>query len=617
MVRFLVWPSLIAVIGVVLYYHPGAKYSYFTYLPGIITHFFEETTENHPVLWARQEIPRTIALGDTKVEARPPNVIIIVADDLGYNDLSGGVGAQTPNIDALRDSGVQFTQAYAAHATCSPARAGLLTGRIPNRFGYESLAVPVSLSFTVSVPSEGTVRHPVFHYELMGKVPDIADMIIPHTEVMISDVLRNASNYSTVYIGKWHLGKRNGMKPENHFNEVLGFLGGASMYMFPAENNPGVVNGYLDDPLDRYLWANLDDFVQHNGTARFPPKDYMTDYLAKRAADAIRTKLKVPSSPHHTVPPLFMVVAFNAPHTPLQAKKEDFDSPEFAHITNHNERVYAAMIKSLDRGVGHIMKAIRDVGEQENTIVVFTSDNGGPGYVGIQDMNKPLRGWKATFFEGGIRVHFLMAWPTHLPAQYVYDRPVSHCDIFATVAAVARADLSGLREDRVIDGVNLLPYLLPSSSFSGQETAVAASSSPHDSLFWRTGTYCAHRYHNWKMQVSYRPDNVWFYDIESDIGEKYTLVKGLRWSDLRQALDNAAEDASTCTSEILALRQNSSVVVADDMIQIVCEVGRSLLDANNQLVEPLWPSLTEVPMPVDAADAGVRTLEEEYVYWFL
>jgi arylsulfatase A-like enzyme len=549
-----------------------------------------------------------------------PNVVIIVADDLGYNDLSGGVGAQTPNIDSLRASGVQFTEAYSAHATCSPARAGLLTGRYPNRFGYESLAVPVSLSWTVSVPSTENARQPVFHYELVSKVPDIGDMNIPTSEVMMSDVLK-ASNYSTVYIGKWHLGKRRGMTPEDHFDEVLGFLGGASMYVYPADS-PNVVNGYLDDPLDRYLWANLKDYVQHNGTTKFPPNMYMTDYLGKQAASAIKTKLAAPTAPGVTVPPLFMVVAFNAPHTPLQATKEDFESPELSHITSHNERVYAAMIKALDRSVGYITDAIREVGQQDNTIVVFTSDNGGPGYVGIQDMNKPLRGWKATFFEGGIRVPLFLSWPARLPAGMTYRFPVSHCDIFTTVTSAASVDISHLHATRILDGHDLMPFLHQTLQENQCEPdddrcPYRLTTGPHKELFWRTGTYCAYRYNNWKMQVSYRPDSVWLFDMDTDIGEKYNLLAGLPWSEFRGILESQDGDITSCCANLTLLVKSRSLELGSDVITTACDVGKNLLEANSQQADPLWPALTEVPMPVDRARAGVRTLEEEYVYWFL
>jgi arylsulfatase A-like enzyme len=624
---------LFLVIGVVIYYHPGANYDYISYLPGIIEYYSGDIAPSRDVSWNREEISAEHASrhGTTTL----PNIVLIIADDLGYNDLSGGVGALTPHMDSIREGGVSFTQAYAGHATCSPARASLMTGRFPTRFGFESLAVSPILSWTVSRPHPSVKRQPVFYYDKLSKMPK--NMNIPSSEVMISDLLRD-KGYQTAYVGKWHLGTSAGMKAEDRFQESVAFDGAAAMYAWPADQ-PNILNDRLEDPLDAFFFNNLFNFVQHNGTTRFHASEYMTDYLAKQAVSAIRTKLAPSSTKDHVVPPLFLTVAFNAPHTPLQAKREDYESPEFAHLS-HKEKVYAAMIKSLDRGVGLINDAIRESGQEDNTLVIFTSDNGGANYVGIQHMNSPLRGWKATFFEGGFRVPFFMKWPKIFEAGSHYDRPVSHVDIFATVAAAGHVDLRDLRKGRIVDGVDLLPYVTASATVDSAEIASSCEAGseaengeckatagskaankfakdPHEYLFWRTGSYTAFRYGDWKLQATWLPDRVWLTDLNNDEAEKHNLAHGLLWSDFKAILDVSPYHA-VCVQMTTALAQATQNCTLRDNAAIIdrlCAVGRRLQAVASEQVDPLWPALTEVPISVDYARAGVRTWDEEYVYW--
>jgi arylsulfatase A-like enzyme len=608
--------SILAVLVSILWLHPGTQLHYISYLPGIHKLYFSKIIPYQEVEWLRKEVP------SESINPELPNIVVIIADDLGFNDLSGGAGALTPHIDSIRHGGVSFTQSYAGHATCSPARASLLTGRYPNRFGYESLAVSALLSWTISRPNRSIPRQPVFHYDKLSQVPDDGDMMIPLTEVMISDVLRNAS-YSTVHIGKWHLGERRGMLPEDRYEEVVGFTEGAAMYAYPPDR-PDIMNERLPDPLDGYLWVNLYDFVQHNGTGRFPINgEYMTDYLAKQAAAAIRTKLMPPTTPNKAVPPLFMTVAFNAPHTPLQAKKEDYDSPEFANLS-HKEKVYAGMIKALDRGVGVIHDAIRDTGKEDNTLVIFTSDNGGPGYVGIPHLNSPFRGWKATFFEGGFRVPMYMRWPKVFDAGVEYHRPVSHVDIFSTVASAAQVDLTWLKNDRVVDGVDLVPYV---HALNAPETAATGTDNseflkdPHESLFWRTGSYTAFRHGDWKLQATWLPDRVWLTDMIEDQVEKVNLADGLLWSVFKNILDVSSSHDS-CVAALSAhvsanITTGNGHIKSNAVINRLCTIGDRMLAVTAEQAEPLWPALTEVPMPVDTATAVVANINDEYVYWAL
>ena len=201
-------------------------------------------------------------------------------------------------------------------------------------------------------------------------------------------------------LGKWHLGGTATTRPEARgFDEALAFYDGASMFL--PEGHPNVVNSKQEfDPIDKFLWPNLRFGVRYNGSKQFEPDVYMTDYLGREAVRAIEANKNRP---------FFMYLSFNAPHTPLQALKSDYDA--LAGIKDHRLRVYGGMIRALDRNVGLVLDALKAQGLEENTLVIFTSDNGGANYIGLPDINKPFRGWKATFFEGGIHVPFFMKWP--------------------------------------------------------------------------------------------------------------------------------------------------------------------------------------------------------------
>jgi arylsulfatase A-like enzyme len=632
--------SVIAAIAAALYLHPGTKHTYISYVPGIVSRILYRPGPYQDIQW-NTPVPVPVEVGAQSTSAsldgvgRRPNIVVIVADDLGYNDLFGGAGVATPNIDSLRKTGVEFTQAYAGHATCSPARASLLTGRFPSRFGFEFTAVPWQFSWVISRPIPEAARQPVFKYHLLPSMPPSNAMNVPIDEIMIPKFLK-ANNYSTAYIGKWHLGSRAGYVPwDRGFDETLGFLGGAAMYL--DEDDPDIVNEYLGDSLDDFLFSNLRDIVQQNGTRKyFKPMQYLTDYFALQTANCIRTKLAPPADPRKAAPPLFMYVAFNAPHTPLQAKKEDYDT--LHHIADHKQRVYAAMILALDRGVGTILQALEDTNQRDNTLVILTSDNGAPSYVGIPHLNRPFRGWKATFFEGGVHVPMLMSWPKMLPQGVTFDRPVSHVDIFGTAAAVGATDdnsLDGLLLSKKYDGVNLVPFVLESMrtkrdtcSVDSQICSKTSSSlllDPHsDGLFWRTGSYLAFRYGDIKMQLSSEPDRVWLVNLQTDPTEQVNLASGLTWTALNASLAASDNDEfcvrtllhDLATARLLNPRNLQMLSFPlPDSLRIACHVGRKLLTVNAEQSEPLWPALSETPVPVDAASYSVRTDDEEFVYW--
>ncbi len=488
----------------------------------------------------------------------PPNVVLILADDLGWNDLTfdgGGVAGgtvPTPHIDSIAADGVQFTRGYAANATCAPSRAALMTGRYPTRFGFEFTPTPpqmmpilARLSASVDTPTP-IVTHFDEHED---EGLEYEDMGVPPEEITLAETLRDVG-YHTVHIGKWHLGRTGGMAAHDQgFAESL--LMHSGLYL--DEDDPNVVNSKQDfDPIDRFLWAGMQWAASFNGSEAFEPGGYLTDYYTEEAVKVIEANRNRP---------FFLYLAHWAPHTPLQATRADYDA--LSHIEDHRLRVYAAMIRALDRGVGQVLEALEANGLTENTLVMFTSDNGGAGYVGLPDLNQPYRGWKMSFFEGGIRVPFFMRWPAVIEPGSRFDKPVQHFDLFATAAAAAGAPMP---DDRVMDGVDLLPYA------TGRIMAA-----PHDQLFWRSGHYQAAMTDRWKLQRADRPDKVWLHDLAADPTEQNDIAPG--------------EPRLVSRMEDLLARHNESQA------------------------ESLWPSLIEGPNPIDKTRAEEQLPTDEYIYW--
>jgi arylsulfatase A-like enzyme len=439
--------------------------------------------------------------------ARPPNVVVILVDDLGWNDLTwngGGVAGgtvPTPHIDSIAADGVDFRQGYAGNATCAPSRAALMTGRYPPRFGFESTPAPAAMGKLTSelmdaVMPEGAPRS-VYHEDRVDEVPPMDEQGVPAEEVTLAEVLGDAG-YHSVMLGKWHLGATAGQRPvDQGFDESLGFYAGGSLFGDPED--PHIVSAKQDfDPIDQFIWPILPFAVRENNEARFTPDLYMTDYLSREAARAIEANRNRP---------FFMYLAYNAPHTPLQATRADYEA--LSHVEAHAERVYAGMIRSLDRGVGIVLDALKQNGLEENTLVIFSSDNGGAHYIGLPEVNQPFRGWKMTFFEGGLHSPFFVKWPAQIGAGVRSSEPVSHIDIFTTVAAAAGAPIPG---DRPIDGIDLMPLA------RGEQGAERAS------LFWRSGGLSAVRSGAWKLQVDERQDRRWLYDLQADPTERHNLA---------------------------------------------------------------------------------------------
>lgn len=526
----------------------GAGYlglqKYGIYIPGKLGELREPIAENHPVAWAKG--PAAPPSGE-----RPPNVILIVADDLGMNDISlygGGVAGgvvPTPNIDSIGKQGVSFSNGYAANATCSPSRAALMTGRYPTRFGFEFTAVPASFVGNLAHADSSALYPAIYHKELNHDLPAYADMGVPHDQIMLPEILK-PRGYHTIHIGKWHLGEARPLRPTSQgFDESLGLRAGGGM--FAPSGDPDAVDARLPwDPIDRFLWANLPYAVYWGDDQRFRPKGHLTDYFTDNAIAAIEANKNRP---------FFMYLAYNAPHTPLQATKADYDA--LPQIKDHTQRVYGAMIRQLDRRIGDVLQKLKDSGLDQNTLVIFTSDNGGAWYTGIPDHNTPYRGFKGTFFEGGIRVPMLMRWPGQIASGTVRPDTAQHLDMFATIAAATGAQMPG---DRVMDSFNLL-----------------GTGPRREITFWRSGDYRVVRAGAWKLQVSKRPDKIWLFNLATDPTERVNL----------------ATREPQRTAELLKLIE----------------------EQNAKMPPPLWPGLLEAPIRIDVPLNAPWRKDQEYIYW--
>jgi uncharacterized sulfatase len=492
---------------------------------------------------------------------RPPNIILILADDLGYNDIStfgGGVAGgrvQTPNIDQLAAQGAVFEQAYAGNATCAPSRAMIMTGRYPTRTGFEFTPTPSGMAPMVSMVAnslDNGLPPGRFNDAVAEDAPSYEEQGLPGSEVTVAEVLQG-KGYHTAHIGKWHLGRGQGFAPNDQgFDESL--LMASGLYL--PENDPGVVNAKLDfDPIDQFLWARLNFAASFNngGDERFEPGGYLTDYWTDESIKVIRANRNRP---------FFLYLAHWGTHTPLQATREDYEA--VGDIKPHRLRVYAAMIRALDRSVGRIMATLEEEGLADNTVVLFSSDNGGPGYIGLPEVNAPFRGWKITNFEGGLRVPMFVKWPSRIAPGTRVEAPVAHIDMMPTMTAAAQA---APPQGVAIDGLDLLPLA----------TGEGAQDWSRETLFWQSGYYRVVRHGDWKLQVSDNPDKDWLYDLAEDPTEQNNLA------DLRP----------------------------DKLGEL-----KALLEAHRASArEPLYPFVSEMPVAVDKTLAERFESGDEYIFW--
>lgn len=456
---------------------------------------------HHAIEWQGGE--RTISAQDQTPGS--PNILFILVDDLGINDLStfgGGVAGgrvPTPHIDRLASEGVVFEQAYSGTATCAPSRAMLMTGRYPSRTGFEFTPTPDGMGRIIELFSNNDEigLPPVKRNgELANQQPRFEEQGLPASEVTVAEVLQKAG-YRTGHIGKWHLGRSPESRPTAQgFDDSL--LMASGLYL-PVDD-PNVVNARVPfDAIGEFLWARMRYAASFNNSDWFEPKGYLTDYWTDEAIRFIET----PSSQ-----PFFLYLAHWGVHTPLQATRADYEA--VGAIEPHTLRVYAAMIRALDRSVGRLLETLERRGIADNTLIVFSSDNGGAGYLGLNDINSPYRGWKLTLFEGGLRVPLFMRWPERIAAGQQISVPVAHIDVMPTLLAAAAADLP---TDRIIDGVSLL------EAAEGEGTVMR----PDDALYWSSGSYRAVRAGDWKLQVEAARGVKRLYNLADDPTEQTDL----------------------------------------------------------------------------------------------
>lgn len=391
----------------------------------------------------------------TAAEKSRPNILFILADDLGYADLGcyGATDIRTPNLDRLARQGARLTDFYANGPVCTPTRAALMTGRYQQRIGGLEWAIP----------------------------PGAKHLGLPAQEKTIVHLLRE-SGYATALSGKWHLGYTEDRAPNHHgFDRYFGLLSGNHDYFTHRENN-----GEAD------LWLDGKPVVME-GYSTFLIKDHALKFLDE-------TKEQ----------PFFLYVAFNAPHFPLQGPEDGDKQVTLKNWSQGSRETYARMVEAMDASIGEILTALDKRGLAKNTLVVFTSDNGGS----IQSRNTPLAKGKGQVWEGGIRVPCIARWPGKIPAGKISHQVGITMDWSATFLNLAGAKP---QKNRALDGMDLLPIL------TGNQRGKRRT------LFWRrvgpnwVETHRAVRDGNWKF-IDEPNGKQYLYDLANDIGEKNNLA---------------------------------------------------------------------------------------------
>lgn len=405
-----------------------------------------------------------LALDAAGADARPPNIVILVADDLGYGDVGCQGGAvPTPRIDELAQGGVRCTAGYVTCPACAPSRFSLLAGCYPQRFGL------------------------TWNDDRGRQQP------LPAAQRLLPELLREAG-FVTGLVGKWNI-----VRPAAEvFDEVEDVIEWESDY-FPQPDGRYVGSG--SQPADF-----SSSKVARWGRADESPA-YLPDVMGRHAAAFVE---------RHAHQPFFLLVGFNAPHSPWQGRAEDRE--RFAGLPHEVLQLYASMVAGLDDGVGRVLDALRKAGVEEDTLVMFVSDNGpAKGSRAIKGWKEgwpermvvgsagPFRGAKTELLEGGIREPFILRWPARLPAGTTYAHPVSTMDLLPTACAAAGVAVPpGTR----VDGVNLLPFL-----------GDADREPPHEILFWKIKSAGAVRRGDWKLLMQEPDRQPLLFDLATDEAE--------------------------------------------------------------------------------------------------
>jgi len=427
-----------------------------------------------------------------------PNVILIVADDLGYNDISanGNELIQTTNIDQIGRNGINFSRAYATASVCAPSRAAFLTGNYQHRYGFEFL--PDLFNYGPRVRKADFKRfghQDNFKMWYEKDVPINQRGLDPYVNT-IGDYLKKMG-YQTSVIGKWHMGTHPKFSPKNYgFDYHYGITGAASLYA-PIGKENIVDSKHTWDFADFITWQVSQYYTLENGKNSIPKKsEYLTDLFTKKAVSYIK---------ENKDRPFFLHLSHMAPHGPFQAQRKYYEM--FDHIEDHNKRVYYAMIKNLDDSVGEIKKTLEREGILDNTLIIFTSDNGGATYTRATN-NSPYIGGKMSNFEGGTVVPMMMQWNNKIKPQQNYSHIVSLLDIVPTILdAVESPSLSNK-----YDGVSLLPFFK------------SENKKPHNELFWKTGYVKSIVSKNYKLHINEKENFKLLINLEKDPEEGNNLI---------------------------------------------------------------------------------------------
>ena len=432
---------------------------------------------------------RNAVAQDVPSPAQRANIVVIVADDLGYGEtgMMGNSEIPTPNIDALAASGLRCRSGYVTASYCSPSRAGLMTGRYQSRFGYDiNPTGPRNLHPNAGLPAAETTF-----------VKRLAD-----------------AGYATGLVGKWHLGGTPAKHPlQRGFDSFFGFLHEGHFYV-PGPPYADVLTMIRDTSLEQDTWKRDGDLIRGNytpmsepaydeanpvlrGTQEIEEDEYLTDAITREAVGFIED--------HHDQA-FCLVVAYGAVHSPMQARHDDLE--RLRRIKDDQRRIFAGMLVALDRGVGRIRDSITDHGLARKTLIVFLSDNGGPT-AELTSSNAPLRGGKGSLYEGGVRIPMIWSMPDRIPAGSSEDRPVLSLDIAATAL-----ELAGLPPTEGADGRSLFSWL-----------GKPGTEHPHPYIFWRMpGGKMALRGGNWKIVRPREGEPIELYHLAGDLGEQRNLA---------------------------------------------------------------------------------------------
>jgi arylsulfatase A-like enzyme len=394
-----------------------------------------------------------------------------MTDDMGYADVgfNGCKDIPTPNIDSIAYNGAHIVNGYVSFPVCGPSRAGFITGRYQDRFG-----------FTTNPTIDPT--------------NDIAGL--PLDEKTIAEVLHK-EGYKSAIVGKWHLGTHPNFHPlKRGFDYFYGFLSGGHNYFM---NQLTIEN--LENVKSKWAWYKT-KLRENHKTLEF--EDYKTDYLTDELSEA---GLRFINKQAENNQSFFLFLAYNAPHTPMHATEKYLS--RFPDIQDKKRKTYAAMVSAVDDGVGNVLRTLKDNGIEENTLIVFLSDNGGAHNNASQ--NTPLRGTKGSVYEGGLRVPFAMQWKGVIPANTRYEESVSSLDIMASIV-----DILDIKTNpkKPLDGVNIIPYL------TGKKKGA-----PHEYLFWRKWEQNAMAAINadYKLLKVKKNAETEFYNLKKDVSEKENI----------------------------------------------------------------------------------------------